>query len=424
MLPTIILRVWRVILQFLHFQDPPQLPRDLENTYSQHINFTPRSYEDEKLEKGTEPYTRSLGLVYHFSHLKWNIKVTFEGKLRQTGTFAHITKRHQDLENLCLCIDFDFLRPQLLRDTVTELTIICQQDKTIAQDLTLPLKTMPDNESEYAPIANNLIFRIREDPRRVRFPVYNGGSVGTSSLSEIEKIQELSTGVYKAHVRSGERLYVYKEIDRPMYEPRDSEVIEQELRNLTLLRGMEGFVQLISPVVSKNPYQSEETAGDDGQIVLRGILTEYHPNGTLRQALQISKEGLPWYRWAVQITGALCHLHELGITHMDLKPANIVLSENFDAILIDLSGIGGTTHEWLSPEMVLFSEPLSQDIESRKQNDVWALGKLILAIADVTCDETEKQMLMRISAHATAELSSRIPLGEAFRCLSSFPSQN
>ena len=59
---------------------------------------------------------------------------------------------------------------------------------------------------------------------------------------------------------------------------------------------------------------------------------------------------------------------------MDLKAKNIVLSRNMHAILINISGIKGTTRKWLSPEMKSILEPLSQDIEARKQNDIWALG--------------------------------------------------
>jgi hypothetical protein len=54
---------------------------------------------------------------------------------------------------------------------------------------------------------------------------------------------------------------------------------------------------------------------------------------------------------------------------MDLKLENIVLSREMHAILIDISGSGGTTRKWLSPEMQSIPEPLSQDIEARKQND-------------------------------------------------------
>jgi len=74
---------------------------------------------------------------------------------------------------------------------------------------------------------------------------------------------------------------------------------------------------------------------------------------------------------------------------MDLKPENIVLSRNIHAILIDLSGIGGTTRKWLSPEMRSLPEPFSQGIEARKQNDIWTLGLILPAMAHATCNAME-----------------------------------
>ncbi|KAF4629718.1 hypothetical protein G7Y89_g8428 [Cudoniella acicularis] len=385
-------------------------------TDSRTINFTPRTYKEEIRRRGTEPQSRSLSFVLHFSHLKWHVKATFQGTLQsaKTATFARVTKRREDLKNLCSCIDFGLI--QVLDDTVTELIVTCQHDSTTAQGQRLRLKTAPDRESEYAPIVDHLWLYIREDPFRVRFPVYNGDGGGTSTkdFSEIRKKQELSAGVHEVRVDDDEKSYVYKEVDRPLYEPRDSEVLEQELRNLELLRGTEGVVWLVAAVVSKNPYRTAETIKDDTSVVLRGILLEYHPYGTLRNALQ-SKPSTdwPWQRWAVQIARALDNLHQVGITHMDLKPGNIVISAGFNAILVDVSGIGGVTQEWLSPEMRDLHDPLSENIESRKQNDIWALGKMLLEMADVSCNDIEEQLLRSVALEATSEVPPRISLQDA-----------
>jgi serine/threonine protein kinase len=353
--------------------------------------------------------------VSHFSYLKWHVKVTFQGTLQsaRTATFARVTKRREDLKNLCLCIDFG--RIPLLDDTVTELIVTRQHDVATAQGQKLRLKTAPDTESEYASIVDHLWLYIREDPFRVRFPVYNGdgGGTPTKDLSEIRKKQELSAGVHEVRVDDDEKSYVYKEVDRPLYEPRDSEVLEKELRNLELLRGTEGVVWLVAVVISKNPYRTAETINDDTPAVLRGILLEYHSYGTLRDALQSEPNpDWPWQRWAVQITRTLDNLHQVGITHMDLKPGNIVISAGFNAILIDVSGSGGVTQEWLSPEMRDLPDPLSENIESRKQNDIWALGKMLLEMADVSCNDMEEQLLRSVALEATSEVPPRISLQE------------
>lgn len=46
---------------------------------------------------------------------------------------------------------------------------------------------------------------------------------------------------------------------------------------------------------------------------------------------------------------------------MDLTPSNVVISAVFDAILIDVSGIGGVTRQWLAPEMRDGPDPLSPE---------------------------------------------------------------
>lgn len=112
-------------------------------------------------------------------------------------------------------------------------------------------------------------------------------------MSKIGKKQELSVGVHEACVDGDEKSYVCKEVDGPLCEPRHSEASEQELRKLELLRGTEGVVRLVASVVSKNLYRTAETIKDNTPVVLRGILLEYHPYGTLRDALQ-SKPNTDW----------------------------------------------------------------------------------------------------------------------------------
>ncbi|KAH9204178.1 hypothetical protein DL95DRAFT_418453 [Leptodontidium sp. 2 PMI_412] len=175
----------------------------------------------------------------------------------RSRTFAKVTKRRKDLENLFLCIDLD--PAQLLADTVTELLLTRQQD---AHSQRLRLKTPLDTESEYAAVVDHLWLCIHEDPFRVRFPVYNGSStVSTRNLSEIKKIQELGDGVHLVRVDNVE--YVYKEVDRPLYMLRDSEVLELELQNLERMRGSKGVVRLVAAVVSDNPYRTAKAIQDE-----------------------------------------------------------------------------------------------------------------------------------------------------------------
>jgi serine/threonine protein kinase len=76
---------------------------------------------------------------------------------------------------------------------------------------------------------------------------------------------------------------------------------------------------------------------------------------------------------------------------MDLKPSNVVLSVEADAVLIDISGIGGVTGQWLSPEMLESKKnPLSWSIATQRQNDIWAIGQVLLVMADACCPNEQE----------------------------------
>ncbi|KAJ8124728.1 hypothetical protein O1611_g8913 [Lasiodiplodia mahajangana] len=276
---------------------------------------------------------------------------------------------------------------------------------------------LPDAENGFAPNARFLRAYTQEDPLRVRFPLYrsDGGSP-IEELSNITKMQELEAGVHKVRVGDDESLYIYKEIERPLYVPRDSEVLEQELRNLQLFPGTEGIARLVAAVISENPYQT--TNGQDSTTVLRGVLIEYCPNGTLKDALQSPRPQMDerWLVWGLQIAKALAYLHEKGVTHMDLKPANIVINAEWSTIVIDISGIGGVTPEWLSPRLREKADPLSQSLEIRKQNDIWALGKILFTIAKVS-KSVDKQLLESV-AWAAIQVPVCISLDDIIRRLS------
>jgi serine/threonine protein kinase len=107
-----------------------------------------------------------------------------------------------------------------------------------------------------------------------------------------------------------------------------------------------------------------------------------------------------WQKWAQEIAKAVACLHEQDEPHMDLKPSNIVMSAAWKAVLIDISGIDGVSNEWLSPTMQKTAEPLEQSVEARKQNDIWAMGKIFLAMAARTGCEWERELLEQVARDA------------------------
>jgi len=391
--------------------------------------FDDQHYHETTWTPGEEPRRRCLRVITRLCRSEWHFTIAFEGSLHEDGR-VRVAKaqRRQDLADLYACLDFDSL--QLKNDTVTEILIKRAGDSTppvYENDLAypnraLPLTALPNLNSEYAHCHADLRFCVREDPRHVRYPALHP-QLSTKDISEITKIQQLSSGVYEAEVICCNERVVFKGIDRPLYEPRDSQVLYQELENLRQVQGAYGIVGLVAAVVSQNPYQTIKDAKTP--TVLRGILVDFHPNGTLENALKnASKYGaMIWHKWALQISQALHCLHQHGIRHMDLKPTNIVISAKFDAIIIDISGIGGTTREWLAPEMLDLLEPWSADGLSQVQNDIWALGQILMCMAQASFDKLENSPLLPIAKGMTTRIPSlRTGLPAAVAALSCIPS--
>ncbi|KGO70185.1 hypothetical protein PITC_096440 [Penicillium italicum] len=123
--------------------------------------------------------------------------------------------------------------------------------------------------------------------------------------------------------------------------------------------------------------------------VITGFLLEHYSGGSLEQIFEdeFQFDALP-IQWALQIGTALRSLHKRGRTHLDIKPSNIVLDANKNAVLIDVSGTGGYVWEWLSPEMQILiqqnseTSPANAPFEARVSTDCWAYGRLLSAIAE------------------------------------------
>jgi serine/threonine protein kinase len=131
-------------------------------------------------------------------------------------------------------------------------------------------------------------------------------------------------------------------------------------------------------------YSIEEDGGE------HFITMEYVPGNTLKES--ISKGGLDlnrFYSWFVPLTAALAHAHDRGVIHRDLKPGNIMLTDEGVPKILDFglaclepprvttveseaptqireSGSAGTP-AYMSPEQV-------QEQEVDHRSDLFALG--------------------------------------------------
>lgn len=336
------------------------------------------------------------------SRLKWHVRLTFSAIWLPTATYK---SRVSAAQRLVRRIHLE--RIPFLHDTVTEVVVSSHHDS--AALLPLPLRRVDKQDAEQDDISlPDSWYYIREDPWRVRFPSYTcDATTRMVPLSVLSKERPLAPGVSVVRLAGDEReSYVYKEIERPLYTPDDTKMIELEMQHLKLLRnantnddtdGGKYVVRFVAAVISDNPYRTSIDGADaEQQTVARGILLEYHTGGSLEEALSTAEirqirpvestnaptpqDKRPWRGWAVQVAHGLQYLHEQGLAHLDLKPSNVVISGAGQAVIIDISGWAGT-HEYLAPEVREVFHLAQLGLEVRVRNDCWALGRLFERMA-------------------------------------------
>ena len=102
--------------------------------------------------------------------------------------------------------------------------------------------------------------------------------------------------------------------------------------------------------------------------------------------------------WFEQLAGVLEHLHERGVLHCDLKPANILLGERNDVQLTDFGQAVLQTEEDQSPLGSFWYMPSDQAAGSAPKVswDIYALGATAFALLNghpPHCSETAKNRL-------------------------------
>lgn len=353
--------------------------------------------EDESFQctGAPEPYIRSHNVLFYSNDSTWHVKVTFNSEVLRANPdtdcifarkpVSQKSKRREEFRSFLQTIDFSSLK--LLDDTVTEVELRLELQRSQITDATrrhiAPAAiTRNCQENRFMHRSCFLRRRIRQDKSRIIYPTYIDGSPWPPqiSYSDIQVQDNITGSAVRVQVLEDKTSFVYKKVDRPFYLQKDTKVILKELHNLKHFRGNPYIAQLRAVVVSTNPYQTKATACD--QPVLRGILLEYYPGGTLEQWLEGEHQSdLPWRRWPLQIGHGLHSMHSYDSVHMDVKPSNIVFDADGNAKLIDISGIGGVTYDWLAPELRSEDER-AFTFKAQKLNDIWAYGKTLQKIAE------------------------------------------
>ena len=177
--------------------------------------------------------------------------------------------------------------------------------------------------------------------------------------------------VYKAYDTHLEREVAIKIIRTELF---GSAFIERVLQRF--IREAKSLAKLSHPnIVVVHDYGEYENAPY--------LVMQYLPGGTLKKRLG---KPIPW-REAIQlllpIGKALVYAHQRGVIHRDVKPSNILLTENSVPVLSDFgiakmlefddgqtltaTGTGVGTPEYMAPE-----QGLGKDVDARA--DIYALG--------------------------------------------------
>ncbi|KAL9609465.1 MAG: hypothetical protein Q9167_005771 [Letrouitia subvulpina] len=373
-----------------------------------------------------EPHVRHQELILNSQQFKWNIKVVFRSEAIQQQfekASSHDTcifirepinnklERRREFQSFIRCFDFHNL--PLIHNTTTEINLLLksQLETPVYNPDELHLaKDIPTGvQNRFIVVANKLKVTIQEDPHRIIYPVYAKDSTFSDTPEEnIYTEEDLNGSILRVKRVGDSQSYIYKRVDRPFYEPSDTWVFLKELQNLKLLYGKSYIAQLRYIVFSSDPYQSSCT--DSGPLVTRGFLLDYYPYGTLENRLQKADlEEFPWKYWPLQIGNGLLHLHQHKLTHMDLKPSNIVIDIYRNAVLIDISGVGGITPEWTAPEL---RDKQLPDIpyRQRTQNDVWAYGRIMCVLAE-SRDWADEVGFLRVVAAETTKDDPKMRIG-------------
>ena len=141
------------------------------------------------------------------------------------------------------------------------------------------------------------------------------------------------------------------------------------------------------------------------------FVMNYFPGGTLTEHMNLDGK-LPVsnvIKWGMDICSALSHAHELGVIHRDLKPDNIMIDKNNNAVVMDfgiahaargtsLTQTGAVlgTPQYMSPD-----QACGKELDAR--SDIYSLGIMLyqMAAGRLPFQADDPVSLMYMQVHET-----------------------
>ncbi|RCV37781.1 hypothetical protein SETIT_8G089800v2 [Setaria italica] len=263
----------------------------------------------------------------------------------------------------------------------------------------------------------NILERIvagREEPSHLDLPLLY--SV-TESFSKNRRIGQGGCGeVYKGILRNADvavkKLFNSRTIKGKMFHREVKSLITVRHHNIVRFLGYCSFTE-------------ERAIPVEGQTVMveireRLLCFEYISNGSLERHITDELRGLEWrtrFDIIVGICNGLCYLHkEKNITHMDLKPANILVDDqmvpkitDFGLSRLDNNPQATTTSRLISPG---YSAPeYRSEGKSSLKSDIYSLGVIILELVSGSKNNPNITKVLRKWRHRWIKSMKHTPLG-------------
>lgn len=382
-----------------------------------------REDEDFRVFCESEPRRRSQYVKVRLNGRVWWVRVTFAGgvlplkeKLHGNYKKQKLLERRDELREFILLLDFGTF--SLLDNTVTSIVFTLTSSLEPANLVKVHGASGNNSNNVFIDYAAYFEYEIREGSQRVLYPLCSEFPYFQRvHLSDISDRHEIAEGrvfrVRLCHIRDID--YVYKTVDWPLHNPMDTEVICEELRALERVRNFPHIRLLVLWSPQTNMQLHSQTTSP---LFVTGILLGFYGGGSLKGVFaENSLDRYDWQKLTIQIGTALRQLHDIGRTHMDIKPSNVVLDLEGNAILVDIGGLG-VTCSWLSPEFQHEVGAASAPLEMRRLNDVWTYGKLLLEMAGhITFDPFAAPLRQVGGKLMQKDPASRLSLTEAIRIL-------